>query len=66
MLPRLRRAATVNATEGRALGCVYCYVRGIRIIPGRVVLYENLPEPVAAELDRKRRRPKRVYFVSVQ
>ena len=63
-LPCLREVATLNVTEGCALGCKYCYIQGYSHYPGaeRVVLYENLPELVAGELKRKRRKPRRVYF----
>lgn len=63
-LPCLRHVATLNVTDGCALGCMFCYIQGYSHYPGaeRVVLYENLPELVAAELERKRRKPRRVYF----
>ncbi|MBU0641165.1 MAG: radical SAM protein [Planctomycetes bacterium] len=63
-LPCLRQVATLNVTEGCALGCKYCYIQGYSHYPGaaRVVLYESLPGLVAAELQRKRRKPRRVYF----
>jgi len=63
-LPCLQHVPTLNVTEGCALGCMYCYIQGYSHYPGseRVVLYENLPEVVAAELERKRRKPRRVYF----
>ena len=60
----LREVATVNVTRGCALGCVYCYIQGYSNYPGlgRIVLYENTAEIVTAELSRKRRKPRRVYF----
>lgn len=63
-LPCLQKVATLNVTEGCALGCTYCYIQGYSKYPGpeRIVLYENLPELVADELQRKRRKPQRVYF----
>ena len=63
-LPCLRQVATLNVTEGCALGCEYCYIQGYSHYPGaaRVILYENLPELVASELQRKRVKPRRVYF----
>jgi DNA repair photolyase len=63
-LPCLRRTSTINITEGCALGCTYCYIRGYSHYPGanRIVLFENTPELVAKELSRKRRKPRRVYF----
>jgi DNA repair photolyase len=55
---------TINITEGCAHGCSYCYTQGYSSYPGagRVVLFENTPELVQAELGRKRVRPRRVYF----
>jgi DNA repair photolyase len=55
---------TINITEGCAHGCSYCYTQGYSNYPGedRVVLFDNIPELVRAELRRKRRRPRRVYF----
>jgi len=63
-IPCLRHIPTINITEGCAHGCAYCYTQGYSGYPGagRVVLYENLPELVEAELRRKRKRPRRVYF----
>ncbi|MCG3177985.1 MAG: hypothetical protein BIFFINMI_00308 [Phycisphaerae bacterium] len=63
-LPCLRHAASVNLTEGCAHQCIYCYSQGYSNFPGpgRVVLFENTPEQLAAELRRKRRPPRRVYF----
>jgi DNA repair photolyase len=60
----LRHLATLNVTEGCALGCEYCYIQGYSHYPGgeHVIVYENLPEVVAAELKRKHRKPRRVYF----
>jgi len=55
---------TINITEGCAHACSYCYTQGYSGYPGanRVVLFDNTAELVRAELARKRRRPKRVYF----
>ena len=55
---------TINVTEGCAHGCAYCYIRGYPGYPGasRVILFDNIPELVRAELSRKRRPPARVYF----
>lgn len=63
-LPCLRNVATINLTEGCALGCRYCYIQGYSHYPGanRVVLYVNTPEVVAQELQQKRKQPQRVYF----
>ncbi len=63
-LPCLHNVATINITEGCALGCKYCYIQGYSHYPGaeRVILYANTPEVVARELERKRKKPRRVYF----
>jgi len=63
-LPCLRDMPTINITEGCAHGCSYCYTQGYSSFPGegRVVLFDNIPELVRAELGRKRRCPRRVYF----
>jgi len=63
-LPCLGDLPTINITEGCCHGCTYCYTRGYTNYPGesRVVLFENTPELVRAELARKRKRPRRVYF----
>ncbi len=46
------------------MGCKYCYVQGYSHYPGaeRVILYANTPDLVARELQRKRKKPRRVYF----
>lgn len=63
-IPCLRHLPTINITAGCALGCTYCYIQGYSGYPGpdRVLLYENMPELVAEELRRKRKKPQRVYF----
>ena len=63
-IPCLSRIPTINITEGCAHGCAYCYTQGYSGYPGagRVVLYDNIPDLVQAELRRKRKRPRRVYF----
>lgn len=63
-IPCLSRIPTINITEGCAHGCAYCYTQGYSGYPGtgRVVLYDNIPDLVQAELSRKRKRPRRVYF----
>jgi len=57
---------TINITEGCAHNCAYCYTQGYRSYPGqdRVVLFDNIPELVRAELHRRREKPRRVYFSS--
>lgn len=63
-LPCLRGIPTVNITNGCAHACSYCYTRGYSGYPGegRVIVFDNIPDLVQAELLRKRRRPGRVYF----
>lgn len=63
-IPCLRGLPTVNITEGCALGCTYCYIQGYTHYPGpnRIVLFANTPEVLGAELLRRRRKPRRVYF----
>lgn len=63
-LPCLRGIPTINVTEGCAHRCIYCYTQGYSGFPGRnrVVLFDNIPDLVRAELPRKRKRPQRVYF----
>lgn len=63
-IPCLSGIPTVNITEGCAHGCLYCYTQGYSNYPGRdrVVLFENTPDMVRAELARKRHRTRRVYF----
>lgn len=63
-IPCLAGLPTLNLTEGCAHGCTYCYIQGYSNYPGedRIVLFANTPALVRAELARKRRKPKRVYF----
>lgn len=63
-IPCLRGLPTINITEGCALGCAYCYIQGYSNYPGsgRVTLYENTAELLVRELERKRKKPRRVYF----
>jgi len=55
---------TINITEGCVHGCAYCYTQGYTNYPGagRVVVFDNIPDLVKAELPKKRRKPGRVYF----
>jgi DNA repair photolyase len=55
---------TVNLTAGCAHECLYCYARSYSQNPGcgRVTLYANTLAKLRAELPRKRRRPRAVYF----
>ncbi len=54
----LQDAYTVNVTRSCEFMCVYCYARGYPEAPsaGDVHLYRNLPEKLARELDKPRRR----------
>ncbi len=63
-IPCLSHLPTINITQGCMHGCRYCYTRNYANYPGDgvVALYENLPERLAAELKRKRKQPRRVYF----
>ncbi len=63
-IPCLRRLPTINITQGCALGCTYCYIKGYRDYPGphRIVLFDNTAQLVREELARKRKPPTRVYF----
>jgi DNA repair photolyase len=63
-LPCLGPMPTINITSGCGMDCVYCYTQSYPSHPGneRVVLYENTPDRVRAELKRGRAKPQRVYF----
>ena len=63
-IPCLGNICTINITQGCALGCRYCYIHGYTDYPGpdKVILYENTAELLASELQRRRRKPHRVYF----
>jgi len=63
-IPCLSNVCTINITQGCAIGCGYCYIQGYSAYPGsgKVVLYENTAELLASELQRRRRKPHRVYF----
>ncbi|MCP4247117.1 MAG: radical SAM protein [bacterium] len=63
-IPCLSKLPTINITRGCALGCRYCYIQGYANYPGsgKVVLYENTAELLAAELRRRRKKPRRVFF----
>jgi len=60
----LAHIPTVNLTSGCAHGCLYCYTRGYSNYPGenRINLYANTLEKIRKELDRKRSKPRAVYF----
>ncbi len=63
-IPCLGKICTINITQGCALECGYCYIQGYSDYPGpgKVILYENTAELLASELQRRRRKPHRVYF----
>ena len=63
-IPCLGKICTINITQGCAIGCGYCYIQGYSDYPGpgKVILYENTAELLASELQRRRRKPERVYF----
>jgi len=63
-IPCLGKICTINITQGCAIGCGYCYIQGYSAYPGpnRVILYDNTAEMLASELQRRRRKPHRVYF----
>ena len=52
----------LNVTRGCAHACVYCYARAYPEAPprGQLMVYENLPARLEAELARMRRRPRAV------
>ncbi|MFC1588135.1 radical SAM protein [Planctomycetota bacterium] len=60
----LSKIATINLTAGCTHGCRYCYTKGFSVYPGdgRVVIYKDLPEKLRDELQRRRKKPKAVYF----
>jgi len=60
----LRGVPSINITRGCMHSCVYCYTRGFTDAPpeGEIHLYEDLPERLERELDRKRRIPQWVSF----
>lgn len=60
----IRHAPTINMTVGCGCRCTYCYARAFPEYAGDdyVAVYENLAPKLAAELARKRIKPKRVYF----
>lgn len=60
----LSRVPTINLTMGCVHSCLYCYTRGYRAYPGegKVDVYENTPERLQAELQRRKRKPDSVYF----
>ena len=55
---------TVNVSAGCAHGCVYCYTKGYSVYPGDdiVEMYEDMPQRISDEIQRKRKKPAAVYF----
>jgi DNA repair photolyase len=60
----LKDVPSINITRGCMHSCVYCYARGFTDAPpeGEVHLYEDMPEKLERELDRKRKIPSWVSF----
>jgi DNA repair photolyase len=60
----LKDTPSINITKGCMHSCVYCYARGFTDAPpkGEVYLYQNLPERLEKELDRKKKLPVWVSF----
>jgi len=55
----LGEVATINLARGCAAGCTFCYARCVSGAPppGSLLLYRDLADQLAHELDRRRRRP---------
>ncbi len=60
----LKDTPSINITKGCIHSCVYCYARGFTDAPprGEVHLYQNLPEMLEKDLDKKRKLPRWVSF----
>lgn len=60
----LKNTPSINITKGCIHSCVYCYARGFKDAPpqGEIYLYQNLPEMLERELDRKKKLPDWVSF----
>jgi DNA repair photolyase len=60
----LSRLPTINLTAGCAHECLYCYARSYSRNPGpgRIILYADTLKKLRAELPRKRKRPRVIYF----
>jgi len=63
-LPCITGYYNINVTGGCAFGCIYCYAQGYSSNPknGTVIFYENAHEKLKTELQRKREKPRIVYF----
>ncbi|MEK7363796.1 MAG: radical SAM protein [candidate division NC10 bacterium] len=61
-IPCMQGVLALNVTRGCAHACVYCYARAYPEAPprGRLLVYENLPARLEAELARMRRLPRAV------
>ncbi len=62
----LKDTPSINITKGCMHSCVYCYARGFTDAPpkGEIYLYQNLPELIEKELDRKKKLPNWMSFSS--
>ncbi len=60
----LKDTPSINITKGCIHSCIYCYAKGFKDAPpdGEVHLYQNLPEMLEKELDRKKKLPGWVSF----
>lgn len=61
-IPCMQGVLALNVTRGCAHACVYCYARAYPEAParGQLLVYENLPSRLEAELGRMRRLPRAV------
>src|SRR5574337_20326 len=61
-IPCMQGVLALNVARGCSHACVYCYARAYPEAPprGRLLVYENLPARLKAELARMRRRPRAV------
>lgn len=61
-IPCMQGVLALNVTRGCSHACVYCYARAYPEAPprGRLLVYENLPARLEAELARMRRPPRAV------
>ncbi len=61
-IPCMQGVLALNVTRGCSHACVYCYARAYREAPprGQLMVYENLPARLEAELARMRRLPRAV------
>ncbi|MBI3626145.1 MAG: radical SAM protein [Candidatus Rokubacteria bacterium] len=61
-IPCMQGVLALNVTRGCSHACVYCYARAYPEAPprGQLLVYENLPARLEAELGRMRRLPRAV------